>query len=150
MTIGGGDNLHVLGAAGAAFDLEHGYSGIDDLVYELNGAKVLWTHDVLVVNLELTTGFKIGYTVASAAKLIATASVCGCSVFLEAEVAFPGNGHAQGSVDEKLKTQQLPAWTAHVLFFDTTAYVLDLRESKFAGQDYHIRKLSVELGGLKV
>ena len=100
--------LDIFSAPGPALDLEDLYASIDDLVHELNGTQILRRHDVLIVDVKFRAGLKIGDLIATAAKLVAGATVGRSTIGLETQIALPGDGHAERSVGEHLNPDKFP------------------------------------------
>ena len=86
--------FHIFSAPSPPLYLENANPGINDLIHEFNGAEVFRRHDIFIVDIQFRPCLQVGHLVAAAAQLIACPSVGRSPVSLQAQVAFPGNGHA--------------------------------------------------------
>ena len=69
---------------------------------------------------------------------------------MQAEVAFSGDGHAQGPVDEHLYPHKLAARPGDVLFDYGFVDLPDLVQVQFPGQHDHVGELRIESQGFDV
>ena len=99
-------------------NFEYAHAGSGYLVQELNGTEVFGRHDILVVHFQLRAGLQVGYPVAPAAELVASAPVGRGSVGVQAQVAFARDGHAQGSVDEHFQADRPAGGSADAFLQD--------------------------------
>ena len=109
------DCFHVFRGAGAAFDFEHPHPGVNHLVEESDGAEVFGRHDVLAVHFQLELVVGVLHEVRTAAYLVTRAPVRRGVHLVEAEVAFPGDGHAEGAVGEHFDAEQFAAGAPDVV-----------------------------------
>ena len=145
-----GHDADVFGPAGASFDLEHAHAGVDHLVHEVDGLEVFGRHDVFVVHLQLDVAVAVAHGVGAAAHLHAGAAVGRGAEFVEAQVAFAGDGHAEGAVAEHLDAHQLSAGAADVFVDDVAVDFLHLFQVELACQDDDVGEAGVEAQGLDI
>ena len=150
LAVGLRDRLHVFGAAGASFNLEDRGPGVGHLVEELDGAQVFGRHDVLVVDEQLPARFQVGHLIAAPAHLVAVATVGRSVVFVERQIAFARDGHAERAVAEHFDLHRTARRSADALAGDSFGNGAHLMQVEFAGQDHHVGELAVEAQTLHV
>lgn len=139
---------HIFGAPGAALYLEHLDARFDELVHELDGTEVFRGHDVFVVHDQFLAAFQVGHRVAAAADLQAGSPVGRGAEPVQAEVAFPGNGHAESAVREHFDAYPFSGRSPQVLGDNLPVDLGDLLQRKLPRQHDDIGPLGVELQGL--
>ena len=144
------DGAHVFRPPRAALDLEDAHAGVDEFVEEMNRLEVFGRHDVGVVDVQLVVRLAVADGVAAAANLVAGAAVGGGVHLVQAEVAFAGDGHAEGAVAEHLEAYGLALGPADVTLADGPMDGADLVQIELAGQDGHVGKAGVEGQGFDV
>ena len=91
---------------------------------------------------------KVGHFVSATAYLVARPSVGGCPVFMQAEIAFPGNGHAQSPMSKHFYLYRTAGRPGDSFAYYLVVYFFYLMEIEFPGKDYDICKPGIEAQGL--
>ena len=144
------DGAHVFRPPRAALDLEDAHAGVDEFVEEMNRLEVFGRHDVGVVDVQLVVRLAVADGVAAAANLVAGAAVGGGVHLVQAEVAFAGDGHAEGAVAKHFEAYGLAFRASDVALADGPMDGADLVQIELAGQDGHVGKAGVEGEGFDV
>ena len=116
----------------------------------MDGFQVLRRHDVFVFDVEPVARVAVGNGVASAANLTAGTAVGAGACFVQAQVAFARNCHAQSAVAKHLYSHRVAVRAADAVAHDGLMYVVHLLEVHLAGKHHHVGKLAVESHRLAV
>ena len=116
----------------------------------MNRLEVFGRHDVGVVDVQLVVRLAVADGVAAAANLVAGAAVGGGVHLVQAEVAFSGDGHAEGAVAKHFEAYGLAFRASDVALADGPMDGADLVQIELAGQDGHVGKAGVEGEGFDV
>ncbi|CDD47439.1 unknown [Bacteroides sp. CAG:875] len=116
----------------------------------MNGLQIFRRHDVLVIYFQFDIAFLILYNIGPAAYLHAGSPVGRGILFVQTQIAFSGNRHAQSSVTEHFNTNQVTHRSLDLLFLDGIVYLAHLLEIQLAGQHHHIGKAGVKLQRFRI
>ncbi|GFI07533.1 hypothetical protein IMSAGC006_02290 [Muribaculaceae bacterium] len=110
----------------------------------MNGLQVFGRHDVFVFNIQFFSCLAVTYGIGPAAYLGACSSVCRTVKFMQAEVAFAGYGHAEGTVTKHFDFYRFSCRSGNVFVYYGLMYGIYLLHGELACEHYGVGPLGVE------
>ena len=111
----------------------------------MNGFQILGRHDVFVVDAKFDVGIVVAHRIAAPAHLHARTTVGRRIKFVQAQITFAGNGHAQRTMTKHFNANRFTSATTYTIFANMAINFRHLIQIEFARQHHHIGKLRVKL-----
>ena len=111
----------------------------------MNSFEVFWRHYVFIINIQFITGLIIFHSVTAATNLCASTAVCTVVHFVETQVAFSGNSHAQSTMAKHFYSYEFSFRTADITLYYLIMDIFHLIHRKFACKHHNVCVLRIKL-----